>query len=170
MKKISILLCVAFASIQLVIAQENNDNKDLWATSFLNKKAPELKIEKWLSEEPELEGKFILLEFWATWCGPCRKAIPKLNAWHKKFADDLVVIGLSEEKEATVRDMISPVIEYYNAIDTRTITKRAINVQGIPHAILMTPEGIVIWEGFPLLAGSELTDEKIAALIKKYKK
>lgn len=170
MKKLLILLAAAAFSVNAISAQETNDDKQLWATSYLNKKAPELQIEKWLSKEPNLDGKFVLVEFWATWCGPCRKAIPKLNTWSKKFEDDLVIIGLSDEKEETVRDMINPVIEYYNAIDTRGLTKREANVKGVPHVMLMTPDRTVIWEGFPLLGGYELTEEKIAELIKKYKK
>src|SRR6184192_849229 len=76
--------------------------KQLWAKSLLNQKAPELVVEKWLSKEPDRKGKFVLIDFWATWCGPCRKAIPELNALHKKFGDKLVVIGISAEPEKTV--------------------------------------------------------------------
>src|SRR6266481_6414230 len=79
--------------------------KRLWAKSFLNQKAPPLVVEKWLSKEPDRKGKFVLIDFWATWCGPCRKAIPELNALHKKFADKLVVIGVSDEPEAKLRSM-----------------------------------------------------------------
>lgn len=161
---------MAFVAVQASFAQETNDGKQLWAASYLNKTAPELKVEKWLNGEPELEGKFVLVEFWATWCGPCRKAIPKLNAWNEKFKEDLVIIGLSDEDPETVKNMVNPVIKYYSAVDTRGLTKREVGVQGVPHAMLMTPDRTVIWEGFPLLGGYELTEEKIAELIKKYKK
>ncbi|MFI3267369.1 MAG: TlpA disulfide reductase family protein [Rikenellaceae bacterium] len=170
MKKMLFLIAMFVFGAQAISAQESNNGKDIWAISYLNKTAPEIKVEQWLSEEPELEGKFILLEFWATWCGPCRKAIPKLNAWHKTFADDMVVMCLSDEKAEKVSLMVNPVIEYYNAIDTRALTKTEVGVQGVPHAMLISPDKTVIWEGFPLLGGHELTEEVIAALIEKYKK
>src|SRR5438105_1695143 len=106
--------------------------KRLWAKSFLGQKAPDLIVEKWLTKEPDRKGKFVLIDFWATWCGPCRKAIPELNALHKKFADKLVVIGISDEPEAKVKSMTDPAIKYFSAIDTRARTKKTIEVKEFP--------------------------------------
>ncbi|HEY0455303.1 MAG TPA: TlpA disulfide reductase family protein, partial [Verrucomicrobiae bacterium] len=114
--------------------------KQIWAKSFLNKKAPPLAVEKWLSKEPDTKGKFVLIDFWATWCGPCRKAIPELNALHKKFGDKLVVIGISDEDEAKVRKMAEPKIEYFSAIDTKGVMNKKLEVKGIPHVIIMDPD------------------------------
>ena len=52
-------------------------------------------VEKWLTDAPDLNGKFVLVDMWATWCGPCRRSIPHLNELYAKFKDRLVVIGLS---------------------------------------------------------------------------
>lgn len=144
--------------------------KQMWAKSFLNQKAPELVVEKWLSKEPERKGKFVLIDFWATWCPPCRKAIPELNALHRKFGDRLVVIGLSGETEAKVKAMAEPKIEYFSAIDTQHRTKDAVGVTGIPHVMIIDPQGIVRWEGFPLLDGYELTEKVVADVLDRNRK
>jgi cytochrome c biogenesis protein CcmG, thiol:disulfide interchange protein DsbE len=166
--KTKILTAALTLALIGVLAQEKH--KQLWAKSVINQKPPDFVVEKWLTPEPNREGKFVLIDFWATWCGPCRKAIPELNAFQKKFADNLVVIGVSDEPEAKVTDFANPKLEYPNAIDTQARMKKALQVTGIPHVIVIDPKGIVRWEGFPLLAGEELTEKVMANLIAKYSK
>ncbi len=161
MKTIHFLTACALFAGAAVHAEE----KKLWAKSFLNQKAPELIVEKWLTPEPKREGKFVLIDFWATWCGPCRKAIPELNALQKKFGDRLVVIGISDETAEKVQQLQEPKMEYHVAIDTQARTKNALAVTGIPHLILMDPKGVVKWEGFPFLKGYELTQAVVAKIL-----
>lgn len=170
MKRIVLLCAAALLAITTVSAQETNNGKKLWAKSILNETAPKIEVEKWLTQQPNTKGKFVLVEFWATWCGPCRKTIPELNEFSKKFAKDLVVIGISDEKEEKVKAMTDPKIEYFVGIDTQAKMKKALEVTGIPHAILIAPNGKVVWEGFPGLKDQELTAATIEQLIKKYKK
>jgi thiol-disulfide isomerase/thioredoxin len=166
MKKQFLILAIFFEALCLGMAGD----KKFWAKSFINQKAPEFIIEKWLTNEPNRQGKFILVDFWATWCGPCRKAIPELNRIHKSFGDKVVVIGLSNEKEEVVRKMTEPQITYFVAIDTQERMKRQVGVTGIPHAMIIDPNGIVRWEGFPLLRGFELTETVMKEILDKYSK
>lgn len=152
----------------VVFAQESNNGKKLWAKSILNEKAPELVVEKWISKQPDTKGKFVLIDFWATWCGPCRAYIPALNDIQKKYADKLVIIGLSDETAEKVKAFNNPKINYFEGIDTKSTVKDSLQVKGIPHAILIDPKGIVRWEGFPLLQDNELTEEIIKGLLDKY--
>lgn len=144
--------------------------KKMWAKSFLNQKAPDFVVEKWLTDEPKTKGKFMLIDFWATWCGPCKKAIPELNRWAGQYPKQLVVIGLSDETEQKVTSMTTPTINYYSAIDTQKRLKSTFAVTGIPHCVLIDPKGIVRWEGFPFLQGNELTDQVLEDLFQKYGK
>lgn len=144
-------------------------NKQLWATSFLDKTAPELTIDQWVSDIPVTDGKFILIDFWGTWCGPCIKGIPDMNAYQEEFKDDMVVIGISKESIQKVSAFKKAKMTYFSGIDTDSKLNLAYGIQGIPHVVLIDPKGIVRWEGFPFLPGHKLTSKVIADIIKTYK-
>ena len=153
---------IALLTIPLAVGAEE---KKLWAKTLLGQRAPELVVEKWLTPKPETKGKFVLIDFWATWCGPCREAIPELNAFQKKFRDKLVVIGISDETEEAVKKLTDPKVEYASAIDRQGRMKNLVEVKGIPHCLLIDPQGVVRWEGYPLLDGHELTERVIAEVV-----
>ncbi len=147
-----------------------SQKKQIWAKSYMDQKAPEIVVEKWLSDKPEYKGKFIIIDYWATSCRPCVAVIPELNRFSKKFKNDLVVIGITSETEAQVKRMITPKIEYYVASDPTGRMAKQLKIRGIPHVIVIDPDGIVRWEGLPTLGGHELTEKVVADIIKKYKK
>lgn len=137
---------------------------ELHAKSFRGSRPPRFEAENWLGSAPPTQGKFVLIDFWATWCGPCRASIPHLNQLQSKFKDKLVVIGLTDEPLATVKAMKSPKIEYAVASDTKGRMLKAAEVKGIPHAMLIDPSGIVRFEGMP----NYLDEKGLGRLLDKY--
>ncbi len=139
--------------------------KRLWASSYLWEKGPEFVAEKWLTEEPDTEGKYVLIEFWASWCYQCRRSIPLLNRLHKKYSQKLIVIGISDETQQQVEKLKEPKMDFYSAIDTKARMKEKLGIFSVPHVIILEPGGYVVWEGFPLLKGYELTDQVIESIL-----
>ncbi len=161
-------LLVSVHVVALMAALSSHaEEKRLWAKSYLGKPAPAIEVQKWLTKEPERKGKFVLIDFWATWCPPCREAVKELNRFHEKFKDKLVVIGISDEKEDVARKFTADNIKYYSALDESAVLKKQFEVTGIPHVVIINPAGIVVWEGFPFLDGYELSDSVIESLLKK---
>jgi thiol-disulfide isomerase/thioredoxin len=162
------LTLAAFAEWPAIVT-----NKTLYAKNDLRgKKAPDFVVENWLTgKAPNLKGKVLLIDFWATWCGPCRALIPELNEFQAKFKNDLVVVGVSDEKPETVSEFMKKTeMKYDVAIDTQKRMSKVVGVQGIPHVLVISPDGIVRWQGFSGSKEDPLTEEKIAAIIAESKK
>lgn len=176
MKQLFIAVCVLFALG--ATAQEKVSyppivkNKELYATNDLRaQQAPELEFGKVVSGTmPELKGKVLLLDFWATWCGPCRKVMPELDKWQKQFKDDLVVIGISDEEASTVSEFIAKnKVDYVITTDPEKKMSKFIGIAGIPHVLIITPDNVVRWQGFPGSKEDPLTADKIKQIIDAYK-
>jgi len=136
----------------------------LYARSVRGQAPPPFAVEKWLTPKPDITGKFVLIDYWATWCEPCRRSIPQLNAFFEKYHNHLVVIGITDETEDVVRRMTDPQVEYAVAIDPQARMMRALEITGIPHCILIDPHGIVRYEGMP----GYLDEQKLEHLFVKY--
>jgi tetratricopeptide (TPR) repeat protein len=115
----------------------------------------------------DFRGKTVLLDFWATWCGPCVAEIPSLEALHRKYkGNGLVVIGMNTENDhAMVRDYTKGKISYLVLLDAGEKSKEY-GVQGIPTKIYIDAEGKIRYRevGFnPGKAGE--ADDRIKKLL-----
>jgi thiol-disulfide isomerase/thioredoxin len=111
-------------------------------------------------------GHPLILEFWATWCPPCRESIPHLNQIHAKFKDrGLVIIGITKEDKSTVKKFLKELpMHYAVALDSQGKFSGQFGIQGIPHAMMVDPSGTVVWEGHP----ASLKDSDIAGFLEKF--
>ena len=133
--------------------------------------APALSVSQWLigpAVTPAAsDGKTItVIEFWATWCPPCRESIPHLSELQKKYKDKGVVIaGISNEPEATVRPFMTEMkMDYRVALDdeNKTMDRWLDGVPGIPHAFVVGKDGRILWSGHPMAGLDGVLAEVIA--------
>jgi thiol-disulfide isomerase/thioredoxin len=99
----------------------------------------------------DLRGSAVLMEFWATWCGPCRAQMPHMKQLHSNYADrGLVVLGMNfNEKRGQVEAFVKQnEMEYLIGLDGGA-AGRKYGVAGIPHAFLIDPAGVIVWAGHP---------------------
>ena len=137
----------------------------IYARSIRGQAPPPFVIEQWLTPAPDIKDKFVLIDFWATWCGPCRRSIPELNFFFQKYHDRLAIIGISDEPASAVLKMTDPHIDYAIGVDTQGRMAKTLAITGIPHCILIDPHGIVRYEGMP----GYLDEQKFEHLLAKYR-
>ena len=101
----------------------------------------------------DFSGKHILLDFWASWCGPCRMSLPEMRELHALYKDKLVIISLSIEGKGAWK-AASATIEMpwlnLNDLQGNSGLYARCGVRGIPHYVMISPEGIVLehWQGY----------------------
>ena len=142
--------------------------KHLYASVDLRgQRAPKLAVEEWVKGgKPSRAGKTVLVDLWATWCPSCRDLIPELNRWSEKFKNKLVVVGISDESASTVKEfMSSHPMNYHVAVDSQQRLEKALMVEGIPHVLVISPDGIVRWQGYPEDKADPLTDAKLKQIL-----
>ncbi len=99
-----------------------------------------------------LRGKVVLLDYWATWCGPCRMATPTLEALYKKYGrKGFVVVGMSVD-DAHTAAQVKPFTKAFHMTYPVTVNPQvngragaAYNATGIPSQYLIDKKGIVRW-------------------------
>ena len=99
------------------------------------------------------KGKYILLDFWSPWCGPCRREMPNIKAVYEKYNGekfDVVSIAVWERESVDVTIETAAKLEMtWNQINNGQREPASIyGVEGIPHLILFGPDGTILKRGF----------------------
>ena len=100
----------------------------------------------------KMDGKVVLINFWATWCGPCRMEIPEFNELHKSYHEkglEILGISVSDNKKQLKNFAKSFVVDYPllygSARDMNNIMKDYGGVYAVPSSFLIGKEGSIIW-------------------------
>ncbi|MBD5163824.1 MAG: AhpC/TSA family protein [Bacteroidales bacterium] len=113
------------------------------------------------------KGHYTLVDFWASWCGPCMRQLPVLKEIYNEYKDQgLEVLGVAvwDEPEATKEAIVKHELPWKTFIDAQTIPTDLYGITGIPCIILFGPDGTIISRD---KQGDELKADVAAAMAKK---
>lgn len=163
-------------------------------------KAPSLDIEHWISDADGAfekttdlkSGQVYVIEFWATWCGPCIASMPHIADTQREYGDDVQIISISDEDMKTVDKFLKRTVRGEEELTYRELTSayclttdpdesvmndyfRASGQSGIPCAFIVGKSGHVEWIGHPMAMDKPLKEvvndewdrEKFAVAFKK---
>jgi thiol-disulfide isomerase/thioredoxin len=133
-------------------------------------KPKEINAKGWINSEAvsleKLKGKVVVVEFWATWCPPCRASIPHLVELRSKLDKSKVeIIGLSDEPQDKVEPFAKDMKMNYT-VGWGSTSGTTYGVRGIPHAFIIGPDGLVKWDGHPMDDAFASTLTKLAETAK----
>ena len=117
----------------------------------------------------DLRGKVVLVNFWATWCPPCRKEMPDLEALFDEFKDQgLVILGISDEDAAKVAPFIAAHnVAYPILLDPGRKVNELYQVSGIPKTFIYNRQGQLVAESIDMRTRKQILDMLAQAGLKE---
>ena len=113
------------------------------------------------------KGKYLLVDFWANWCGPCKREIPNIIATYNKYHGekfDVLSVAVWDKPEDTAAAAKEHGVVWNQIVDAQRVPTDLYKIEGIPTLILIGPDGIILKRG-ESLRGPEMP-EIIGAYLK----
>lgn len=173
-----ILILVLAVSINILSSdrtevKNSSDIKNVLTVKDEGDKAPNFALKSVDGKTVKLsdyKGKIVIIDFWATWCPPCRRGIPDLISIQKEFKKDVVVIGVSLDAEKTIKDVPGFIkdygINYPIVYGDDKITIDYGGIRSIPTSFVIDKKGNVV-DSHIGLVDKNVFVSKIKELLKK---
>ena len=155
--------CNAFPFNSLGTASENSSSRPTVAK--IGGLAPEINLKSMTGDQivlSKLVGRPVLVNFWATWCGPCRAEFPAFVRKYKEYKDkEFVILGVNTQDdnsdEGVLTFMRNSVVNFPVVRDVGDQLSRVYNVRGLPTSIFIDRQGIIR----DIVIGGPMTDDFI---------
>lgn len=163
MKKTAALLLAACLLAMLPLRAQSTAGKDDKPVKFKDFTVTEAPGQVKKLSDYAGKGKYLLVDFWASWCGPCRRAVPVIKDLYKQYRGDkfeVLSVAVSDDPEDTKRAQVEKMMLWPQIINAQQIPIKVYGFQYIPYMILIGPDGTLLEENIQVA--------ELAAVLKKY--
>lgn len=117
-----------------------------------------------------LKGKYVLIDFWGSWCGPCHKAFPRLKELYGKYHDkgfEILGIATESNNDAWTKDIVKSELPWLQMVDDKAsnVSQKQFAVTEYPTTVLIDPDGKII--GRFAYNEEDQRDQKVASIFNK---
>mgnify|MGYP005850304461 CR=1 FL=1 len=168
---VATLLLIAGAVALMVLTRDNDARHAASAAGSAGVAAPDFTLPG-LSGEVALadfRGKYVLLNFWASWCPPCLAEMPDLYVYHRQYQDagfTLLAVNVAED-EATVRAFLAANgFDFPVALDTTGVVYQQYGGAGLPSSFLIGPQGTLVTMWRPGAITRQMLDRDVTPLLR----
>lgn len=117
-----------------------------------------------------LKGKYVVIDFWASWCGPCKASFPHMKEVYSKFKGknfEILSISIDKDKQAWLKEVKNQSLPWLQTLDTKNISQSGFAIAAVPTTYLIDPDGAIVMKeiGFDS-SGNGALEKKLNELLK----
>lgn len=150
-KIIAPVLLLTLMTVMIVQAIGTDENKDQNASNStglsVGLKAPDFELENLTGEKIKLsdfQGKKVMLNFWATWCPPCKAEIPDMQKFHLEEGDDIVILAINIDTENDVAGFAKQMnVTFPILLDKQNNVNKVYQIISIPTSYFIDEKGLI---------------------------